>query len=78
MNDRLYSPYAHDEPVDHDALYDVLRRRRQDHNRLAALKTAGSSVSGELFSPEDEKEEEEHERGWEAAMVKALSLYSII
>jgi hypothetical protein len=46
-DDRLFSPYAHDESVDNDALYHALCKRRQSYSLVPP---AGPPACGELFS----------------------------
>jgi hypothetical protein len=46
-DDRLFSPYAHDESIDNDALYYALCKRRQSHSLVPP---SGPPACGELFS----------------------------
>jgi hypothetical protein len=70
--DRLFSPYASDDPVDNESLYDAMSRRRQAQYGPPALKLTGKGT-GELFASGLEKEGEKAEdETWGSLLLTGL------
>ncbi|KDQ63510.1 hypothetical protein JAAARDRAFT_53716 [Jaapia argillacea MUCL 33604] len=67
----LLSPYTDDDPVDDDALYNVLCALRRSHTLPKESKETRVGNLGELFSPVDEKPAED---GWTWSLSQGLRM----